>query len=74
MRMRAIDFVWETRRDEELKMILRVDVLDHRDPKYFQQHNAAAKLALEKMSIEERTEIKLDLETWKAKGNPEKIQ
>jgi hypothetical protein len=77
MRMRAIDLVWETRRDaveEELKMILGVDALDNRDPKYFQQRNAAAKLALEKMSIEERTEIELELETRREKGNPEQIQ
>ena len=77
MRMRAIDLVWETRRDaveEELKTRLGVDVLDHRDPKYFQQRNAAAKLALEKMSVEERTEIELELETQSEKGNPEQIQ
>lgn len=77
MKMRAIDFVWETRRDlveEELKTILGVDVLDRRDPKYFQQRNAAAKLALEKMSVDERAEIELGLETRRTKGNPEKIQ
>jgi hypothetical protein len=75
--MRAIEFVWETRTDlveEVLKRILGVDVLDCKDPRYFQQHNAAAKLALEEMSVEERAELELELETWRAKGHLEKIQ
>ena len=77
MKIRAIDLVWETRRDaveEELKMLLSVDELDRTDPRYFQQRNAAAKLALEKMSVEERAEIELDLETRRAQGNPENVQ
>jgi hypothetical protein len=60
MKVRAIDCVWETRRDaveEELKILLGVEELDHRDPRYFQQCNAAAKLALEKMSVKERAEV-----------------
>jgi hypothetical protein len=77
MKIRAIDFVWETRRDaveEELKALLGVAKLDRRDPRYFQQRNAAAKLALEKMSVEERAEVELGLETRRAEGNPETVQ
>ena len=77
MKIRAIDFVWETRRDaveEELKMLLGVEELDRRDPQYFQQRNAAAKLAIEKMSVEEKAEIELALETRRAQGNPENVQ
>ncbi len=40
--------VWETHRDvveEQLKTLLGVDKLDNKDSQYFQQHNAAAKLA-----------------------------
>jgi hypothetical protein len=77
MKVRAIDYVWETRRDaveEELKILLGVEELDHRDPRYFQQRNAAAKLALEKMSVEERIEVELGVETWRAEGNPEHVQ
>jgi hypothetical protein len=76
MKVRAIDYVWETRRDaveEELKILLGVEELDHRDPRYFQQRNAAAKLALEKMSVEERAEVELDVETRRAEGNPEHV-
>ena len=60
MKIRVIDFVWETQRDaveEELRTLLGVDELDRRDPRYFQQRNAAAKLALEKMSVDERAEL-----------------
>ncbi len=77
MKIREIDFVWETQRDaveEELKTLLGVDELNSRDPRYFQQRNAAAKLALEKMSVAERAQIKLGLETRRGEGNPEKIQ
>jgi hypothetical protein len=77
MKMRAIDFVWETRRDaveEELKTLLGVEELDHRDPRYFQQRNAAAKLALENMSVQEKDEVLLALEKRRAEGNPEEVQ
>ncbi len=77
MKVRAIDLVWETWRDtveEELKAILRVEELDNRDPQCFQQCNAAAKLALEKMSVEERAEIDLVVERCRAEGNPEQVQ
>lgn len=77
IKMRAIDFVWETRRDaveKELKMLLEVDELDPKDRRHFQQRNAAAKLALEKMSAEERAEIELGLEIRRTKGNPENVQ
>jgi len=77
MRVRAIDLVWETRRDaveEELKTLLRVEELDNRDPRYFQQRNAAAKLALDKMCVEERAELDLALETRRAEENPEHVQ
>jgi len=75
--MRAIDFVWETRREaveEELKALLGVDELDIKDRKYFQQRNAAAKLAIENMSVEEKTVMEQELEARKAQGNPENIQ
>jgi len=77
MRVRAIDLVWETRRDaveEELKTLLAVEQLDNKDPRCFQQRNAAAKLALEKMSVEERAEMDLAVETHRAEGNPEQVQ
>jgi len=77
MKVRAIDLVWETRRaavEEELKTLLGVKELDNRDPRCFQQCNAAAKLALEKMSVEERAEIDLAVETRRAEGNPEQVQ
>ena len=69
--------VWETHRDvveEQLKTLLGVDKLDNKDPQYFQQHNVAAKLALEKMSVEEMAEIQLALEKRRAQGNPEQVQ
>ena len=69
--------VWETHRDaveEQLKTLLGVDELDNKDPQYFQQRNAAAKLALEKMSVEETAEIQLALEKRRAQGNPEQVQ
>ena len=74
MKMRAIDYVWETQKEaveEELKTLLGVEELDHRDLRYFQQHNAAAKLALNKMTVEEKAEIEMGLETRRAEGNPE---
>jgi hypothetical protein len=77
MKMRAIDFVWETHRDEveaELRTLLGVEDLDNRDPRYFQQRNAAAKLALENMSVEERAEMDLALETRRKEGNLEHIR
>ena len=77
MKIRAIDYVWETRRDaveDELKALLGIEELDHRDPQYFQQCNAAAKLALQKMLVEERAEIEVGLETQRAEGNPEHVQ
>ena len=77
IKIRAIDFVWETRREaveEELKTILGVEELDSRDPRYFQQRNAAARLALDNMSVEERAELDLDLETRRTEGNPENVQ
>ena len=69
--------VWETHRDaveEQLKTLLGVDKLDNKDPQYFQQCNVAAKLALEKMSVEERAEIDLVVERCRAEGNPEQVQ
>jgi hypothetical protein len=75
--MRAIDLVWETRRDaveEELKTLLGVEELDSKDPRYFQQRYAAAKLALENMSVKERDEIQFDLEKRRAEGHPEQVQ
>jgi len=77
MRVRALDLFWETRRDaveEELKTLLGVEQLDNKDPRCFQQRNAAAKLALEKMSVEERAEMDLAVETRRAEGNPEQVQ
>jgi hypothetical protein len=69
--------VWETRKEaveEELKTILGVEELDCRDPRYFQQRNAAAKLALENMSVEDKAEPEMDPETRRTEGNPENIQ
>ena len=77
MKIRAIDFVWETQRDaveEELRTLLGVDELDRGDPRYFQQRNAAAKLALEKMSVDERAELECALEARRVQGNPERVQ
>lgn len=77
IKIRAIDFVWETRREaveEELKTILGVEELDRRDPRYFQQRNAAAKLALDNMSVEEKAELEAALETRRSDGNPENVQ
>jgi len=77
MKIRAIDLVWETQRDaveEELKTILEVEELDRRDPRYFQQRNAAAKLVMLKMSVEEKAQIEKELETRRAQGNPEQVQ
>ena len=77
MKMRAIEFVWETQRDaveEELRTLLGVEELDNRDPRYFQQRNAAARLALENMSVEEQAELDIALEIRRKQGNPEHIR
>ena len=77
MKIRAIDYMWETHRDEveeELKTLLRVEELNQKDPRYFQQHNAAAKMAMQKMSVEDRAVLELDLEKRRAEGNPEGIK
>ena len=55
-------------------MLLRVEELDRRDPQYFQQCNAAAKLAMGKMSLEDKAEVESGLEIQRAKGHPENIQ
>ena len=55
-------------------MLLGVEELDHSDPRCFQQRNAAAKLALERLSIEEKAEVEVALERRRAEGNLEKIQ
>ena len=77
LRVRAIDLVWEIRTDEveeELKILLDVEELDNKDPRCFQQRNAAAKVVLEKMSVEDRAELDQLVETRRAQGNPEHIQ
>ena len=77
MKIRTIDYVWETSRDQvevELRTLLGVEELDPKDPRYFQQRNAAAKLAIQKMSVEDRAVIELGLEKRRAEGNPEGIQ
>ena len=77
MKIRAIDFIWETQKDaveDELRTLLGVEELDNRDPRYFQQRNAAARLALENMSVAERAEMDLALEKRRMEGNPEHIQ
>ena len=69
--------MWETRKEaveDELKLLLRVEELDRRDPQYFQQRNAAAKLAMGKMSLEDKAEVESGLEIQRAKGHPENIQ
>ena len=60
--------------EEELKMLLDVVELDSRDPRYFQQRNAAAKLVLNKMSVQERAELDLALELRRTEGHPEHVQ
>lgn len=77
MKIRAIDYMWETHRDEveeELKTLLGVEELNQKDPRYFQQRNAAAKMAMQKMSVEDRAVLELDLEKRRAEGNPEGIK
>lgn len=77
MKIRMIDLVWETRTDaieEELKTLLGVNELDRKDRRYFQQRNAAAKLALEKMSVEEKAQLQFDLEARRMEGHPELVQ
>ena len=77
IKIRAINYVWETHRHEvekELKTLLGVEELDSNDPRYFQQRNAAARLAMQKMSVEDRAIIDLGLEKRRAEGNPENIQ
>jgi hypothetical protein len=77
IKIRAVDYVWEAHRnevEEELKMLLGVKELDNKDPRYFQQRNAAAKLAIQKMSVEDRALMELGLEKRRAEGNPESIQ
>jgi hypothetical protein len=77
IKIRAIDFVWETRKDAveaELRTLLGVEELDTRNPRYFQQRNAAVRLAMEKMSVAERAEMDLALEARRLEGNPEHIQ
>jgi hypothetical protein len=72
-----IDYMWDIHRDEveeELKMLLEVEELDPKDPRYFQQRNAAAKLAMQKMSVEERAVMESGLEKRRMEGNPENIQ
>lgn len=48
--------------EEELKQLLGVEELDNKDPQYFQQRNAAAKLAIAQMSEIEKAEFDLALE------------
>ena len=77
IKIRAIDYMWDTWKEaveDKLKILLGVDELDHKDPRYFQQRNAAAKVAIVKMSVEEKMEMELGLETRRAKGNPEGVQ
>jgi hypothetical protein len=77
IKIRAIDFVWETRKDAveaELRTLLGVEELDTRNPRYFQQRNAVVRLAMEKMSVAERAEMDLALEARRLEGNPEHIQ
>lgn len=77
MKIRAIYFVWKTQRDvieEELKLLLDIEDLDNQDPWYFQQRNATAKLALEKMNLEDKAQMERELEIWQEQGNPEVVQ
>ena len=69
--------VWELQRDaveEELKVLLDVEELDNKDPRCFQQCNTAAKVVLDNMSVLERAELDLLVETRRARGNPEHIK
>jgi hypothetical protein len=77
LKVRGIDYMWEMYKsevEEELKTLLGVEELDHKDPRYFQQRNAAAKLAMGKMSVEDRAVMELGLEKRRAEGHPESIQ
>ena len=77
LKLNPLNVIWETRKEaveDELKDILGVDELDTRDPRYFQQRNAAAKRALGKMSEWEREEFDKDIEVRKARGHPEPVK
>jgi hypothetical protein len=77
IKIRMIDYMWDTHKDEveeELKLLLDVEELDPKDSRYFQQRNAAAKLAMQKMSVAERAIMELGLEKRRLEGNPEGIQ
>ena len=77
IKIRSINYMWEVYRyevEEELKLLLGVEELDHKDPRYFQQRNAAAKLAMQKMSVEDRAILELGLEKRRVEGHPEGIQ
>ena len=60
--------------EEELKQLLGVEELDNKDPQYFQQRNAAAKLAIAQMSETEKAEFDLALERQRAEGNSKPVQ
>ena len=60
--------------EEELKEILGVEELDKCDPGYFQQHNAAAKRVLGKMSERDRARFEEILQDRRSKGHPEVVR
>ena len=60
--------------EEELKEILGVGELDKRDPGYFQQHNAATKKVLGKMSKIDQARFEEILQDRRSKGHPEPVR
>lgn len=77
LKINQINVVWETQREtveDELREILGVAELDPKHPGYFQQRNAAAKRALQKMNEQELVEINAIVDERRTHGNPDHIK
>jgi hypothetical protein len=77
LKVNPINVIWEIEKEaveEELKEILGVEVLDKRDPGYFQQRNAAAKRLLGKMTERDRAQFEATLQDRRSKGHPEPVR
>ena len=77
LKINHLNVIWETQKEaveDELKIIVGVDELDNRDPRYFQQRNAAAKRVLRNMSEWEQEEFDNEIEARKARGHPEPVK
>jgi hypothetical protein len=76
-RVTRLDIMWRDRRDAvdlEMKEILGVDILDPSAPEYFQQRNAAARQAYDRLSEQEKLEISKLKEKYKLEANVPEIQ